>query len=308
MNLPRAHLPKPHFINNHLLSNNINSCSLLQIWLIAWYKLGTDVDLSNTDLASWHPALIVYVLLSHVCTCHWNMTKWLLCVEASWNVMAHAQKPDFVFRRNGRVHWNRRGRQFNRLLAAEVCVSAVVMLDTPCSEVEWRVLATHSIRQFPLHFPSRASLCTVTFQLQSTTRFVISVQFNPYERRNLIRCEIWPSGHLKHNKGSAGRLVPMDRWYLLLYSEASVQPKKNFSCHEEPEDGGRKRLRNIGNYRSTQAFRRHEPLAVISLNRLISALLPHWFLRYVRPEVWNTIERNRKLQRVNSNVDWLQEE
>jgi len=30
-------------------------------------------------------------------------------VEASWNVMAHAQKPYFVFRRNGRVHVNRRG-------------------------------------------------------------------------------------------------------------------------------------------------------------------------------------------------------
>ena len=51
------------------------------------------------------------------------------------NVTANAQKPDFVFRRNGRVHLNRRGRQFSRLLAAEVCVSAVVMLDTPCSEV-----------------------------------------------------------------------------------------------------------------------------------------------------------------------------
>jgi len=30
---------------------------------------------------------------------------------------------------------NRRGLQFSRLLAAEVCSSAVVMLDTPCSEV-----------------------------------------------------------------------------------------------------------------------------------------------------------------------------
>jgi len=27
------------------------------------------------------------------------------------------------------------GRQFSRLLAAEVCASAVEMLDTPCSEV-----------------------------------------------------------------------------------------------------------------------------------------------------------------------------
>ena len=51
--------------------------------------------------------------------------------------MVHAQKPDFVFRRNGRVHLNRRGRQFSRLLAAEVCASAVVMLDTPRSEVVW---------------------------------------------------------------------------------------------------------------------------------------------------------------------------
>jgi len=65
------------------------------------------------------------------------------------NVMAHAQKPDFVFRLNGRVHLNRQGRQFSRLLAAEVCGSAVVMLDTTCSEVAWRVLATHSIPQFP---------------------------------------------------------------------------------------------------------------------------------------------------------------
>jgi hypothetical protein len=41
--------------------------------------------------------------------------------------MAHAQKPDFVFRRNGRVHLNRRGRQFSRLLAAEVCASAFIV-------------------------------------------------------------------------------------------------------------------------------------------------------------------------------------
>ena len=89
-------------------------------------------------------------------------------VDGVWNVMAHAQKPDFIFRRNGRVHLNRRGRQFSPLLAAEVCASAVVMLDTPCSEVVWRVLATHSIRHFPFHFPFRASPCVITFHLDST--------------------------------------------------------------------------------------------------------------------------------------------
>ena len=51
-----------------------------------------------------------------------------LVIEASWNAMAHAQKPDFLFRRKGRVHLNRRGRQFSRLLAAEVCASAIMVV------------------------------------------------------------------------------------------------------------------------------------------------------------------------------------
>ena len=66
--------------------------------------------------------------------------------------MAHAQKPDLVFQRKGRVHLNWRGwgwgGQFSRLLAAEVCASAVVMvviLDTPCSEVECKTTG------YPLH-------------------------------------------------------------------------------------------------------------------------------------------------------------
>jgi len=51
-------------------------------------------------------------------------------VELVRNLMAHAQKPDFVFRLNGRVYLNRLGSLFSRLLAAEVCASALVMLDT----------------------------------------------------------------------------------------------------------------------------------------------------------------------------------
>jgi hypothetical protein len=94
--------------------------------------------------------------------------KKITLLDCVWNVMAHAHKTDFVFRRNGRVHLNRQGRQFSRLLAAEACASALVMLDTPSSEVVRRVLATHSIRQFPLHFPSLASPCAITFQLDST--------------------------------------------------------------------------------------------------------------------------------------------
>jgi hypothetical protein len=90
-------------------------------------------------------------------------------LERIWNVMAHVQKPDFIFRWNRWVHLNRRACQFSQLPAAEVCAWAAVMLDTPCSEEVWRVLATHSIHQFPLHFPSCASPCAITFQLDSTT-------------------------------------------------------------------------------------------------------------------------------------------
>jgi len=106
-----------------------------------------------------------------------------------------ARKPDFVFRWKGRVHLNRPGgrRQFSRLLTAEMCTSAVVMLDTPCSEVVWSVLATHSIRQFPLHFPSLASPCAITFQLDSTKFMALEIQegttvFDPFAEFSI---KIW---------------------------------------------------------------------------------------------------------------------
>jgi hypothetical protein len=122
-------------------------------------------------------------------------------VDCIWNMMAHAQKPDFVFRRNERVHLNWQGRQFSRLLAAEVCLSVVVMLDTPSSEVVWRVLATHSIRQFSLHFHSRASPCAITFQLDSKT---------PSDSSMLA----FKSQNIKVNKDTSA-LCPQSETYLL---------------------------------------------------------------------------------------------
>jgi len=111
--------------------------------------------------AGWTPEQVVSIGFSSL--------KQQVLVDCIWNVMAHAQKQDFLFWRNRWVHLNRRGRQFSRLLAAVVCASAVVMLATSCSEVVWRVLATYSIRQFPLHFPpGRTSSCAITFQLNST--------------------------------------------------------------------------------------------------------------------------------------------
>jgi hypothetical protein len=84
-------------------------------------------------------------------------------VYCSYDYMAHAQKPDFVFRRNGRVHVTWRGRQFSRLLAAQVCGSAgsvCTVLERVCSAV---LVGTHSILLFPQHFPSHATPCGMSF-------------------------------------------------------------------------------------------------------------------------------------------------
>ena len=155
---------------------------------------------------------------------HSTSLRWSL--DCVWNVMAHAQKPDFVFRRNGRVHLNRRGRQFGRLLAAEVCASAVVMvvmLDIPCSEVVWRVLATQSICQFPLHFPSRASTCAITFQLDSNYWYwlwslheTLTVVYGAESRPSLV-CEQYRSTAVKNMLGWTADDPCMSDYFVLFY-------------------------------------------------------------------------------------------
>ena len=84
--------------------------------------------------------------------------------------MAHAQRPDFVFRAKRKSPFKSAGgRQFSRLLAAEVCAPAVVMLDTPCSEVVWR--------GYPLHSPFSPSLllpCVIVCHRISTGVYLLS--------------------------------------------------------------------------------------------------------------------------------------
>jgi len=103
----------------------------------------------------------------------WQHAALSLCqvVDCILNVMAHAQKPDFVFRRNGRVHLNRPVGQFIGLPAGELCTSACRVCTARaslCSAVTWRLLVTHSILLFPLHFSFRASPRAITFQTQPT--------------------------------------------------------------------------------------------------------------------------------------------
>ena len=77
------------------------------------------------------------------------------CVAVVWkrNVMAHAQKPDLVFQRNGRLDLYRRRCQFSRLLAAEVCASAVVMLDRSRSDTVESCWLPTPFASFPFTSP-----------------------------------------------------------------------------------------------------------------------------------------------------------
>ena len=83
--------------------------------------------------------------------------------------MAHAQKPDFVFPRNGRVHLNRWGTSVQSTAGSRGVRVSLSNAGYTTFGGGVRVLATHSIRQFPLHFPSRSSPCATRFRTSSTT-------------------------------------------------------------------------------------------------------------------------------------------
>ena len=121
--------------------------------------------------------ILVQILCSHL-------------LECVWNVMAHVQKSDFVFCRNGWVHLNQWGRQFSWLLAAEVCASAVVMLDTPSSEVVWEYWLTTPFASFPFTSPSVCHLC---HQVSNALYYCVKVQSCLHEWTPCHE-DIWKSG------------------------------------------------------------------------------------------------------------------
>ena len=87
--------------------------------------------------------------------------------------MAHAQKPDFVFRvKRTSPFKSAGGRQFSRLLAAELC--AISGSNAGYTMFRGSVKGTgypfHSPVS-PLHFPCSASPRAITFPLDSTKQF-----------------------------------------------------------------------------------------------------------------------------------------
>jgi hypothetical protein len=153
-----------------MLHHKVNFCSVfVQSCIDRLKKLWIKQPTANSNCHSQQVKAVTITTSNktHYKTWRESALERVGAVNCVWNVMAHVQKPDFVFRRNGLVHLNR---QFSLLLATEVCASAVVMLATPCSEVVWSILANYSVRQLPLHFLFRAaSPCAIIFHLDSTS-------------------------------------------------------------------------------------------------------------------------------------------
>ena len=120
------------------------------------------------------------------------------------------------------------------------------MLDTPCCEVVRRVVATHSIRQFPFHSPSRASPCAITFQLESTKTHVhfhclgltkVSVEVRGFLCELFVTCYVFmvrSCQHLAQPQAKGPPLVGCPR--LLIQYIRSNPPHWRSFPHPQPDE------------------------------------------------------------------------
>jgi hypothetical protein len=106
---------------------------------------------------------------------------WLDC---DWNVLAHAQKPDFVFRAKRTSPFKSAGgRQFSRLLAAEVCGIS--------GSDAWYNVFRGSVKGtgYPLHSPVSASLplsCVTVCRHISTVLYFLRSVTATWRKRELM--------------------------------------------------------------------------------------------------------------------------
>ena len=149
----------------------------------------------------------------------------LTVIDCVWNVMANAQKSDFVFRRNGPVHLNRRGRQFSQLLAAKV--RGVSSSNAGYTMFRGIVKSTG----YPLHLPvspSLASQCVFTFQLDSNARFVPKRSQYPVHKHKSNDCTF----SFKKSLLLSSRTVP--RWHVKC-REWSITSRPSANKHQAKE-------------------------------------------------------------------------
>ena len=103
-------------------------------------------------------------------------------LDCLWNVMAHAQKPDFFFRGNGRVHLNRR-----RTSVQSTTGTRGVRISGSNGSNAGYTMFWGSVKStgYPLHSPVSPSLplpCVTVCHHISTGLYHCSLRNNPEER------------------------------------------------------------------------------------------------------------------------------
>ena len=143
--------------------------------------------------------------------------------------MAHAQKPDLVFQRNGRVHLYRRGCQFSRLLATEVSASAVVMLDRPCP-----IQCTTA--GYPLHSPFSPSLLHPCVSVCHHIQFLLYSQDTAAQQSPKLRLETCSVAQQNNPTSAQGSLrldplKPNGNSVSQQFQQPSCLPQEWPQCH-----------------------------------------------------------------------------
>jgi hypothetical protein len=123
-------------------------------------------------------------------------------------VAAHAQKPDFVFRSNGRVHLNRRGGEGSvRSTTGSRAVrnsgsNAGYTMFRGSVEAYW--LPT-PFTSSPFTSPSLASPCAITFQLDSNTPKVSQISLPKFHQVSYTICSRKYEENNRRQEGRGGR-------------------------------------------------------------------------------------------------------
>jgi len=112
--------------------------------------------------------------------------------------MAHAQKPDLVFQRNGRIHLYRQGCQFNRVLAFLECGSA----ENDCSNTGWTVPSQTEDCWLPTPFAS------FPFISPPVRRRVPPDSVSTLTLDGLFRVKLKTAGYPLHSPLSPSLLLP----------------------------------------------------------------------------------------------------
>ena len=139
-----------------------------------WEFLDPSVQL-HTPISSLHTQWLP-VCFSQSCSPLKDGKQHLL-VDCVWNMMAHAQKPDFVFRRNRRVHLNRRGASVQSITESR----GVRFNDSNAGYNMFR--GSVKSTGYPLHSPVSHSLplpcVTVCNHISTGVYHIICIQCDP---------------------------------------------------------------------------------------------------------------------------------